>query len=413
MARIQLALYRLIGFGISWLAPLIMAIRRAKGKEDRDRYTEKYGIAGHQRPPGKMIWINAVGLGEILSSRALINALLDRDPQLNFLVTSSTKVSAEVFARNLPPNTIHQYLPLDCKKFTDRFLTHWAPDIAIWIEQDFWPGFVIDAHARGIKQIQINGRMDERSLQNRQKWQRLYSLAYSKLHFVAAQDQNSAENLALLSGHEVDVLPNLKIVSPPLKVSETKVVAWAERLADRFVWMAASAHIPDIEVAIEAHKEICKINPSCCLIIVPRFPDYASQISQLVSAHNLGVALSSNEQSAQVIIETGFGNSGMWYELARCALIGGSFGTTEGHNPWEAVQHNCAVLHGTRIRNFSSDFALLADVCGSVRVSNAHELLHALKHVDFDDLSNAANWVVTDQKKILRPHFDRIFGLIS
>ena len=44
--------------------------------------------------------------------------------------TSTTRGSAEVLARNLPPRTIHQFLPLDAPGYLARFLDHWRPDAA-------------------------------------------------------------------------------------------------------------------------------------------------------------------------------------------------------------------------------------------------------------------------------------------
>jgi 3-deoxy-D-manno-octulosonic-acid transferase len=50
---------------------------------------------------------------------------------------------------------------------------------------------------------------------------------------------------------------------------------------------------------------------------------------------------------------------GLWYRLCATCLIGGTFGPTEGHNPWEPAALDCAILHGPRIANFAADFAAL------------------------------------------------------
>ncbi len=69
---------------------------------------------------------------------------------------------------------------------------------------------------------------------------------------------------------------------------------------------------------------------------------------------------------------------GLWYRLSRAALIGGSFGAVEGHNPWEAVRLGVPVLHGPRTANFAADYASLtaADACR--KVLNSDDLLTAL-----------------------------------
>jgi 3-deoxy-D-manno-octulosonic-acid transferase len=50
---------------------------------------------------------------------------------------------------------------------------------------------------------------------------------------------------------------------------------------------------------------------------------------------------------------------GLWYRLCPTTLIGGTYGPTEGHNPWEPAALGSAILHGPRIANFASDFTTL------------------------------------------------------
>ena len=56
----------------------------AQGKLGQDQGAEQ--LAGRERPKGSLIWLNAVGLGEVMALRGLIMALNDRNPKLQFLV---------------------------------------------------------------------------------------------------------------------------------------------------------------------------------------------------------------------------------------------------------------------------------------------------------------------------------------
>ena len=60
------------------------------GKEHSTRWKEKLGAPSIARPSGKLVWLHAVGLGEVLALRGLIEKLHDKEESLNFLVTSST-----------------------------------------------------------------------------------------------------------------------------------------------------------------------------------------------------------------------------------------------------------------------------------------------------------------------------------
>ena len=52
---------------------------------------------------------------------------------------------------------------------------------------------------------------------------------------------------------------------------------------------------------------------------------------------------------------------GLWYRLCPVTVIGGTYGPTEGHNPWEAAALGSAILYGPRTANFAADFTALRD----------------------------------------------------
>jgi hypothetical protein len=110
-----LGLWTVAGHALSPLAEPLLRRRLARGKEDPARWREKLGEPTAARPQGRLAWLHAVGLGEVLALRGLIAEMADRAPDLSFLVTSTARSAALATARNLPPRTIHQFLPLDLR----------------------------------------------------------------------------------------------------------------------------------------------------------------------------------------------------------------------------------------------------------------------------------------------------------
>ncbi len=51
-----------------------------------------------------------------------------------------------------------------------RFLDHWRPDLALFVESDLWPNRIIEAARRRVPMILINGRLSENSYR---RWQYL------------------------------------------------------------------------------------------------------------------------------------------------------------------------------------------------------------------------------------------------
>ena len=354
------------------IAHPILRKRLKRGKEHPSRWTEKLGQNLALRPQGTLVWMHAVGLGEVLSLRGLIARMAKARPDLSFLVTSSTAASAKVFGSNAPARTIHQFLPLDAPSYRRRFLDHFRPDLCIWAEQDLWPGMVSDLAARGIPQCVVAARMNEKSYRAHQKAKRLYRDLYTAMAMVTAQDERTAAHLQAL-GADVTVSGSLKPAAPHLSCDQDELANIREKIGDRMVWAVAPAHPHDITLAQAAHEQVRIVDPSALLIIAPRFPDAE-------------IAVNAPRRSRQEIPDANetiwlcdtFGDLGLIYRLSDAVLIGGTFTDIEGHNPWEAVALGCAVLHGTRTKNFASDYAQLAAVDGATVVQSASDVANPL-----------------------------------
>jgi 3-deoxy-D-manno-octulosonic-acid transferase len=406
--------------GASWLLGLRawrhIERRRLRGKEHPGRWREKAADAMAERPDGTVIWLHAVGLGEVLALRGLIEAMAAVRPDLTFLVTSSARASGEVFDRNRPTNTIHQYLPLDTPTFRRRFLDHWGPALSAWAEQDLWPGFVMEAARRDIPLAMINARMGERAYRARRKARSLYADLYRRFALIAAQDEATARHIeALAPGLSVPVMGSLKAACAPLSDAPERSELEA-KLAGREVWLAGPTHPEDEAVALSAEKLRQTANPASLLILAPRLPDRGAAMAAACAEKGLSVALRSAGDvpgpQTRVWIADSFGEMGLWYRLARAALIGGSFGPVQGHNPWEAVRLGVPVLHGPNTANFAPDYARLTEAEGCLRVGTAEELAAALARPDLGEMAARARTVQAGAEAGLVDLRDRLLALV-
>lgn len=369
---------------LSWaLQPLLpwhLKRRLRRGKEDAGRWREKLGFTTAERPPGRLIWLHAVGLGEVLALRGLIARLALSEPDLHFLVTSGTRASAKVFARNLPPRTIHQFAPLDAPGPARRFLSHWRPDLSIWAEQELWPGLVYRADRAGMPLALVNARMNQAAFQRRQRGAALYRDILPRFALISAQDDTSAGHLTTLGAPQVSTDGSLKPISPPLADAPDARAALEQQIGPRPTWLAASSHAPDETLALAAHRALLETRPDALLIIAPRLPDRAAEIRAAIHAAGLTCAQRSASEpvtaQVQVYLADSFGELGLFYRLSPAAFIGGTLSAVEGHNPWEAAQLGCAILHGPRTANFAADYAALTEA-GAARLADRPDKLAA------------------------------------
>jgi 3-deoxy-D-manno-octulosonic-acid transferase len=383
---LALGAYLAASRAIPLVASSLLKRRLAKGKELPGRWREKLGHPTQPRPQGPLIWLHAVGLGETLALRGLIAAMAAlTDAQ--FLVTSTTRGSAEVMAQNLPPRTRHQFLPLDAPAYLNRFLDHWRPNLSIWAEQDLWPGAVTATDKRQIPLALVNARMNADAYARRSRHKALYANLFSRFRLITAQDQATTNHLQALGAKGVRTTGSLKAAAPALSVDPQTLNAAREALTGHVPILLASSH-PEDEFA--AFTVLRAAHPKPLLLVAPRDPQRGPEIAACAAEHGLTSTLRSKGEgpTADVWIVDTFGEMGLWYRLCPTTLIGGTYGPTEGHNPWEPAALGSAILHGPRIANFAADFAVLHRAAAAQAVQP--EALAAAFAADHSDMAARA-----------------------
>jgi 3-deoxy-D-manno-octulosonic-acid transferase len=387
--------------------------RLARGREHGDRWPEKLGQGMAARPEGQVIWLHAVGVGEVLALSGLIGALADRLPRARFLVTSSALSSAQVFAQQAPPRTQHQFLPLDLPGPVGRFLSHWRPSLSVWAEQDLWPRLVVQSAVRDIPLALVNARMGARAFAGRARAKSLYGDLYARFSLISAQDAQTAGHLERLGASGVTVDGSLKSGAAALVCDPAEHARLTGLLAGRRVWAAVSTHAGDEEVALAAHAALMAGDPGAVLILVPRLPARAAEVAAAAQARGLTVTRRSAGQDPApgVHLADTFGETGLWYRLAPVALVGGGFGIG-GHNPWEGARLGCALLHGPDTANFASDYNLFRTEAAAREVTGAADLAAALADPGLSEMARRGQALAARGMQTLPGLADRLAGLV-
>ncbi|HYV90070.1 MAG TPA: 3-deoxy-D-manno-octulosonic acid transferase [Candidatus Polarisedimenticolia bacterium] len=360
-------------------APLLRrhVVRRvAAGKEERTRLNERFGIASLARPAGRLAWLHGASVGETQSLLVLIEALHRREPGLNFLVTSGTVTSARLLAQRQPVNTLHQYLPLDRRTWAARFLDHWRPDFALWVESEFWPNLLDAARRRGVPLALVNGRLSAKSLA---RWRWAPSLirpVVEGFRVVLAQDEAQAQRLAALGARAPQSLGNLKFAAAPLAADAAQLAALVAATAGRTVWLAASTHTGEEAIIATAHRTLKARWPNLLTVIAPRHAERGEAIASELRAAGLSTARRSQNESIDAITDVyladTLGELGLFYRLAKVVFVAGSF-RWQGHNPIEPALLGSAVVSGPNVANFHDIFERMRKAA-AVTIASEEEL---------------------------------------
>jgi 3-deoxy-D-manno-octulosonic-acid transferase len=361
-----LALYGAATGLLEPLAPLVLRRRAAGGKENAARLSERLGRASLARPDGPLVWLHGVSVGESLSLLPLVAALRERRPQLSLLVTSGTVTSARVLSERLPQGVIHQFAPVDAPGAARRFLDHWRPDAALFVESELWPNLLRDAARRGIRLALVSARMTEASARG---WARAPASARALLRafdVVLPQDDATSDRLERL-GAQAHGRLNLKLLGDAPPVDPVMHEALKQAAEGRSIVLAASTHPGEEVIVAGAFRAATASGKAAFLIVAPRHPERGPQVAAALAAEGfkVGRRAAGDLMTADVeaFVLDSLGELGAVYAGADVVIMGGSFvDGIGGHNPLEAARLGATIVTGPHVANARSLYnALLAE----------------------------------------------------
>ena len=380
MTPLPLIAYRLATRVLEPLAPRLLDARARRGKEDPVRVDERMGFTRTERPAGDLVWLHGVSVGESLSLLPVVERFVKARPDLTVLVTSSTVTSAQILAQRLPEGVIHQYAPVDAPGVVERFLDHWRPGLAVFVESELWPNLLLEAHRRGVKLALVSARITEKTVEG---WARFPASARAltgAFDLVLPQDAVSAQRLEGMGGR-IDGLVNLKLSGEPLPHDPAAFSHLSAAIGDRPVVVAASTHEGE-EVAIV--RALDKLGDRVCLILAPRHPERGPHIAQALQREGYAFAMRSRGEvigpDTDIYLADTLNEMGLFLRLADVVVMGGSFAPAlglppvGGHNPLEPARLGKPTITGPDASNWAPVTSALAEAGGLVLVQAPWDL---------------------------------------
>lgn len=374
--------YRRLLAAATPLAPLLLSHRLKRGKEHPERVAERRGVATLPRPQGSLVWVHGASVGELLAVLPLIEQLRAQDLQV--LVTSGTVTSANLATERLPPDVIHQFIPLDTPRFVFQFLDHWRPNLGLFVESDLWPNLIVASHKGRIPLILVNGRMSEQSFKGWRSVSKTAAALLGKFDLCLAQSALDADRFQQLGTRGVHVTGNLKLDVPAPPADAEKLQALKSAIGPRPVIAAASTHPGEEILLIDAHRRLRQRFPGLLTIIVPRHPDRGRGILDFAVVSGMRAMLRSHDvlpdAQTDIYVADTMGELGLIYRVAPIVYVGGSLVEHGGQNPIEAVKLGAAVAHGPHVWNFTEIYAALDAARGAAEIENVDQLTDRLSY---------------------------------
>ena len=385
----MLFLYRLI---INTLYPFIFVtiyIRMLIGKEDINRFKEKIYPSFFNAKKSinkKLIWFHAASIGEFLSIVSLLKKIDKKKKKINFLITTSSKSSGELFEKELKKysNVSHRYMPIDHPILVNKFLNNWSPKLVILVDSEIWPNFVTEINKRKITLVLINGRITKKTFVRWKFFSQFSKKIFGCFDLCLAASNDSKKNLLNLKADNVKFLGNLKFSN---KIKELKLDKKNKfRIHNRNLWCAASTHFGEDNIILKTHIILQKTHKNILTIIVPRHINRVKEISLMAKSKNLKTQILNEShtinKNVDVVIVNSYGVLLKIFSYCKLIFMGKSLLEEKklvgGQNPIEAAKLGCKIYHGPYIYNFQEIYRLLKSKSISFEVKNEKDLARKL-----------------------------------
>lgn len=348
----RLKQYHMMTALLSPVLQLYMQYRALKGKEKRNRLSERYGRGyRHPRAAGKMIWIHAVSVGEVVAARQLAERLQSQFPDSTILMSTNTLTAATLIEADT--DFLHVFQPLDTQKWVNNFLDYWRPDLAIFMESDFWPHLISCTAERKIPLIFASAQLSEKAFSNWVKQPELAAEIFAKpIHIFCVDDEQKKrfEHLshsasAQARKPEITVSGSLKIAPEELQINAEFVSHIQAAAKGRMIIAACSTHENEEIQILERCAPLLRDNKAF-LIVAPRHPQRGPTLSQQLNCPSKRSASDLPSADENIYLCDSLGEMDSIYKAADIIVLGGSFVNKGGHNLLEPARALKPVLTG-------------------------------------------------------------------
>lgn len=339
--------------------------------ELHERLGRTDGLPADLRP----ILIHAVSAGEMSAARALVDAIVDRDPHVRIILTMGTgdgRLLAERMREDVPQIVACRFLPWDRPRVVRRWLAYCHPRAVVVVETELWPGLFSACRCLGIPLYLVSARLYPRDVHRYQWLGRWWSTIMALPTKVLVQDAHEATAFLAIGTppDRLDVGGNLKFDAVRPRINEA-------RKAAVLTIVAGSTHAPEDTWILDAVTRLQGAGIPCALTLAPRDVRRAAAIRRLASTVG----------ASDVTVLDRMGTLAAAYDGAHIVVCGGSFAAFGGHNIIEPAAAGCAIVVGPHVAHIQAHVEQLEAAGAVVRLHPAADpaaslaaILTALHH---------------------------------
>ena len=326
--------------------------RMATSGKYREGLSERLGFVPRRiRVSGRVIWVHAVSVGEVLAATRLIEEL-DAGSGCEVMISTTTRTGQRLARERFGEDRVF-YFPLDLAFAVRAYLRALRPRMFVLLETEFWPRMLVECRRAGVPVVVVNARVSDRSWPRYRRLSFIWRRLLNGFAVVLAQSELDAQRLTALGASNVRAGGNLKYdirIARPAPITE---VLRSHLPAGAKVVVSGST------LANEEQLVADSLPPNVITIFAPRHPERFDEAAATLAARGLRFVRRSQWINSPEPLSPGtfflldsIGELASVYSLANVAIVGGGFFVTGGHNPLEPAQFGVPIVLGPHYENF-------------------------------------------------------------
>jgi 3-deoxy-D-manno-octulosonic-acid transferase len=335
----------------------------------------------------KSTWLHAVSIGEVMIALKLAEAIRTLQPELRFVLTTTTTTGFTFASKNVPSWIEVLYSPLDFWPVMRRAFATIQPAKIVLVEAEVWPNLAVEAHTCRIPLALVNARLSPRSEKRFHQFRFFVAPTFRLLDLVCVQEPEEIDRWTAIGvlRERIHVVGSIKYDPEDIHVDPTvpeKVLSQCKIDNHRPIIFGGSTHAGEEEILGKIFRQLRTEFANVFLIIAPRHAERAREIHRALQELGLRVALRSRSSTVEPPIDClvldSTGELRNWYTVATVVFIGKSLTARGGQNPAEAIVAGKPVVFGQHMENFAAFARSLVERGGALQIGSANELERAI-----------------------------------
>ncbi len=338
------------------------------------------------------IWIQAASGGESMLTNMILEGLgplLPNKKKWRILVTSGTKQGIDSLGRGckkLPPGGILDvsvaYFPFDAPHLMAKAFSRFQPKLAVIVETELWPGFLIRAKRNKVPVMLVNGRMSEKSFRSYKYFAKFFQ-EYGPEKVLAISPTDKMRFSRLVGPEKVSLMDNIKFdrICPRPGRPEDNPIGVHLPENSPFLLLGSIRRAEEKQI-LQTVAGILALRQDITVGLFPKHIERADHLLKMLTRQNIKAVKRSKiidrQSPGTVIVWDIFGELAGAYALAKAAFVGGSLANLGGQNFLEPLAFGLKPIIGPHWHDFAWIGRDIVAAGLVIEVTNENELTAVL-----------------------------------